>query len=1066
MPMNTSDYKSFFEQSSSSEVVIDTAFAIVAVSDAFLKNTNTVRENIILRNLFEVFPENPNANGESIIRASFDRVLTTKVSDTLSLVRYDIPNPDGVGFIPKYWRPTHSPVLDAFGNVKYIIQRLEDVTENKILIEQIEKKQKMLKQLADSEKRYNMMLMKSPFGFAVLKGENMVITLANDSIKEFWGKGNDIEGKPLFELLSELKDSTFPGLLQRVYSKGIPFYGDELLAPVIRDGELKDIYFNFIYQPYFEADETISGVTIIAYEVTAKVIVKKALEAQHKSEKKALKLVEETNKRYYTMLMESPFAFSIMKGKDMVITLANDLMKEFWGKGVDVEGKTFLQVLPELKNQPFPDMIDHVFTTGKPVYANEIFAQLQHNNKLEERYFNIVYQPYYEADNTISGVTTIAYDVTEMVLARKKIEESEVNFRNLADLMPAKLSNADANGKLLYFNKHWIDYSGYSFEDLRDFGYQKIMHPDELDEFQKGLQKAAETGTVSEMEMRFMNKSGAYRWHLNLASPIKDENGQVIMWVGSTTDIHEQKTVSEKIKASEERFRLLVAQAPVSICVLRGENFIIETMNQEMANFLDRKIEDSLHKPLFDVIAEVKGQVYKELLDTVYTTGNRFASQELPLTIHRKGEVENVFVKFVYEPLREADGTISGVMVLADEITDQVNARKAIEISEKKFRLLTNNMPQKITNTDANGSVIFFNQQWLDDTGLTFEELKDWGWEKALHPDDLESTVNKWAHAVRTGEVFDMECRIQNKEGDYRWHLSRAVPIRDENGKIVMWVGSNTDIHEQKEQKAVLEKTVKSRTKELEILNVELENANKDLTSFTYVSSHDLQEPLRKIQTFATRILLEEEKNLSETGKGYFLRMTQTAKRMQLLIEDLLTYSRAKTDERIIEKVDLNLLFNEVKIDFEEVILQKKAVLDADLCEASIIPFQFRQVIQNLISNSLKFSKPNLPPHIVIRGQIVSGKELKKTCQPEIQGKLIGHEKYCHITFTDNGIGFEPQYKERIFEVFQRLHSIAEYSGTGIGLAICRRIIENHNGFITATGKLNEGAKFEIYIPA
>lgn len=155
----------------------------------------------------------------------------------------------------------------------------------------------------------------------------------------------------------------------------------------------------------------------------------------------------------------------------------------------------------------------------------------------------------------------------------------------------------------------------------------------------------------------------------------------------------------------------------------------------------------------------------------------------------------------MYEALYEADGTISGVMALAHEITDQVNARKKIEVSEKKFRLLTNAMPQKITNADADGNILFFNQQWIDDTGLTFEELKDWGWEKSMHPDDLEPTVKNWKHSVSTGDVFDMECRIQNKEGGYRWHLSRAVPIRDENGKIIMWVGSNTDIHAQKEQK-------------------------------------------------------------------------------------------------------------------------------------------------------------------------------------------------------------------------------------------------------------------------
>ncbi|WP_353482810.1 ATP-binding protein [Haliscomenobacter sp.] len=428
--MDTNYYIKIFEQSSELLVVIDTNFAIVAASDAFLKSTSTVRENIVGCAIFEVFPDNPDdetANGKSKVLDSFNRVLKNKTPDTLAVVKYDIPKPEleGGGFEVKYWQGINSPLLDEQHNVKYIIQRIEDVTENKALITQLEFEKKALKQIEDSEKRYNMILMKSPFGFAVLKGKNMVITLVNESIKTFWGKGQDVEGKPLFELIPELKDSAFPGLLEKVYTTGIPFYGDELLAPVLRNGKQEDVYFNFIYQPYLEADETISGVTVIAYEVTAKVSVKKALEAQHAAEQKALRKIEESNKRFHMMLMESPFAFSIMKGKDMVITLANDLMKEFWGKGTNVEGKALLQFLPELEFQPFPAMLDKVYTTGIPVYANEILAKLNHNGKVKNRYFNIVYQPYFEADETISGVTTIAHDVTAQVKAKNKLTEAK-----------------------------------------------------------------------------------------------------------------------------------------------------------------------------------------------------------------------------------------------------------------------------------------------------------------------------------------------------------------------------------------------------------------------------------------------------------------------------------------------------------------------------------------------------------------------------------------------------------------------------------------------------------------
>lgn len=269
----------------------------------------------------------------------------------------------------------------------------------------------------------------------------------------------------------------------------------------------------------------------------------------------------------------------------------------------------------------------------------------------------------------------------------------------------------------------------------------------------------------------------------------------------------------------------------------------------------------------------------------------------------------------------------------------------------------------------------------------------------------------------------------------------------------------NKDIRSHKEEKQELEIAVKRRTRQLQQKNKELESANKDLTSFTYISSHDLQEPLRKIQNFAAVIQLEEGKNLSKSGKSYFERMNKTAKRMQRLIEDLLAYSRTKNSDRIFEETSLNSLVDDVLGDYEEVLHERGATVQVgSLGSASVIPFQFRQLIQNLISNSLKFAIPSVPLRISIKGKIVEGEEsgIKD---------LYAKTKYIHIAFRDNGIGFDPQYNERIFQVFQRLHSSEKYTGTGIGLAICQRIVENHHGAITASGRINKGARFDIYIP-
>lgn len=297
---------------------------------------------------------------------------------------------------------------------------------------------------------------------------------------------------------------------------------------------------------------------------------------------------------------------------------------------------------------------------------------------------------------------------------------------------------------------------------------------------------------------------------------------------------------------------------------------------------------------------------------------------------------------------------------------------------------------------------------------------------------------------------------------------ARLIAQKSQNEQLILL--AFTDITESakkgKAEKKELEVIISERTaaleqsyKKMEEKTTFLERMNKELETFTYVSSHDLQEPLRKVKNFTSVLLLEEKQNLSRSGKNYLVRMRETVDRMQMLIEDLLAYSRVKSKGHTYEKTNLNDLVKEVLIDYKEVFKQKKANIKLEgLCEAKIIRFQFRQLFQNLISNSLKFARPHRFPIIQIKSKIVQGSLL-----PNLH--LSKNVKYCHISYTDNGIGFDPKYKERIFEVFQRLHEYEEFKGTGIGLAICKRIIESHNGVITATGKLNKGATFDIYIP-
>lgn len=299
--------------------------------------------------------------------------------------------------------------------------------------------------------------------------------------------------------------------------------------------------------------------------------------------------------------------------------------------------------------------------------------------------------------------------------------------------------------------------------------------------------------------------------------------------------------------------------------------------------------------------------------------------------------------------------------------------------------------------------------------------------------------------------IANQELAFQNKEKE-----KRAAELIIANKELAF---QNVEKEKRAAELIIANKELAFQNDEKEKRAAELSIANKELLAFTYISSHDLQEPLRKIQTFVSIILENEYANLSTDGKYNFQRMQLAACRMQQLIDDLLSFSRISTTELKFEKTDLNQIMNEVKADLKEDILNQNATIRThDLGTAYIIAFQFRQLMYNLISNALKFSQPGVPSLISINSKIVKGNSLN-------MNKLSPEKSYCHITIKDNGIGFEPHFSERIFELFQKLHSKETYTGTGIGLAIVKKIIANHNGIIIATSELMKGATFDIFFP-
>ncbi|MBK7558886.1 MAG: PAS domain S-box protein [Chitinophagaceae bacterium] len=228
----------------------------------------------------------------------------------------------------------------------------------------------------------------------------------------------------------------------------------------------------------------------------------------------ARKKIEESEQRYSMMFMQSPFAFAVLKGKDMVITLANDSIKKIWGKGNNIEGKPLIKVLPELSGGVVPGLLDKVFTTGEPYHGYELLVPIKRNGRLEDVYFNFAYQPYLETNGVISGVTIIAYEVTTEVILQKRIEESEKQFRQVAELMPQKVWTSDAEGNKTYFNQTLLDYTGKTFDELKGKNWRKVIHPDDWKKNEKIWEESVRTGKPYETENRLLRKDGKFLWHL------------------------------------------------------------------------------------------------------------------------------------------------------------------------------------------------------------------------------------------------------------------------------------------------------------------------------------------------------------------------------------------------------------------------------------------------------------------------------------------------------------------------------------------------------------------------
>lgn len=379
-------------------------------------------------------------------------------------------------------------------------------------------------------------------------------------------------------------------------------------------------------------------------------------------------------------------------------------------------------------------------------------------------------------------------------------------------------------------------------------------------------------------------------------------------------------------------------------------------------------------------------------------------------------------------------------LYLLEEVEVRKQAEKELNKMMQEQRSVLESLPQIAFTMKPDGEVEYANEQWY----LYSDNIKQM---PPFHTDEA-GIAHELGNSLKKRKTFMAEVRLRNKATDaYRYHLLKIIPVL-QGSLLVKWVGTFTDIQEQKTANEILEMKVSERTGELVNKNKALEISNYELQQFASVASHDLKEPLRKIRVFSS-ILKDQLTDETPEALRNVDKIMNASQRMYELINDLLDYSRLSADT-LFEKTNIEKLIAEIVVDLEFSVHAKNAVINiGNIPELEVIPGQIRQVFQNLLSNALKFSRNDVPPIIDISANLIHDKDTV----------------YCRITVADNGIGFDEKYVGKIFTIFQRLNPKEAYEGTGIGLAIVKKIIEKHSGSITARSTEGVGTTFILMLP-
>jgi PAS domain S-box-containing protein len=644
-------------------------------------------------------------------------------------------------------------------------------------------------------------------------------------------------------------------------------------------------------------------------------------------------------------------------------------------------------------------------------------------------------------------------------------------LRTLVDGLPDRIFIKDRQSRFLINNSAHVHALGATCPDELIGKTDLDLFPAEMaNQFFNDERAVMESGQpLNREEMAVNPRTQETCWLQTTKIPLRDQNGQVVGLMGISRDITDRKQAEAALRQSYNEMEKRVAARTVE---LDRERLLLRTLidnlpdciyakdaagRKTMANPADLKNlrckteAEAVGKTDFDLFP--KDVAEKFWADDQAVIQGRPVIDREEYFINDAGEKRWLLTSKL--PLRDQDGRTIGLVGVGRDITRRKEAEEALARERSLLRTLIDNLPDCIYAKDDAGRKVLANPADLKNLRCKTEAEAVGKTDFDLFPKDIAEKF--WAddQAVIQGQpVIDREEYFINDDGEKRWLLTSKLPLRDPDGKTIGLVGIGRDITRRKEAEEAL---VSSESK-LRKFTTQLERSNRELQDFAYVASHDLQEPLRKIVVFGERLKEQSAEKLDEQSSDYLERMQKAAARMQTLINDLLTFSRLTTKARPFVQVDLAEVARDVVNDLEGRIEQVKGRVElGTLPMIDAEALQMRQLFQNLIGNALKFRRPEAPPVVKVAAEIITGFSA--------EGDDGVPKKFCQLTVSDNGIGFDEKYLDRIFTVFQRLHTRNEYEGTGMGLAIARKIALFHHGDITARSKPGEGATFIVTLP-